>query len=100
MGDNTSPEPTGKVTISFPVDCKYVGGHDALGRHGRHFRIEQGRIGHGELRLTHSIPLTEVASVEVAQREVEEPVAGGPVVAMGSPAWSSGERAYRPSARR
>jgi hypothetical protein len=83
MDHDDSPEPTGKVTISFPVDCKYVGGHRALGRHGHHFRIEQGRIGYGEFELTHSIPLTEVTVVVVAQREVEEPAAGGPVVAMG-----------------
>lgn len=35
---------------------------------GKHFWIEDGKIGHGELRLTHSILLTEVVSVEVTER--------------------------------
>jgi hypothetical protein len=79
----SEPDVRGSVTISFPVDCKYVGGHSALGKHGHHFRIQQGRIGYGELSLTHSIPLTDVATVVVAQREVEESTAGGPVLAAG-----------------
>jgi hypothetical protein len=68
----SEPESSGNVTISFPVECKYVGGHRALGSHGHHFRIEDGRLGHGEFRLTHSIPLSEVVSVTIAQRGVAE----------------------------
>ena len=43
--------------IGFPVTCEYRGGNPGLGRHGRHLWIEDGKIGHGELSLTHSIPL-------------------------------------------
>jgi len=57
------------VTIGFPVTCEYRGGNSALGRHGRHFRIEGGALGHGELTLTHHIPLDTVASVELAERQ-------------------------------
>ena len=91
-GSPTASEPDAldTVTISFPVDCKYVGGHSALGKHGHHFRIEQGRIGYGELSLTHSIPLTDVATVVVAQREVEESMVGGPVLAAGLMAGGGG----------
>jgi len=91
-GSPTASEPDAldTVTISFPVDCTYVGGHSALGKHGHHFRIEQGRIGYGELSLTHSIPLMDVATVVVAQREVEESTAGGPVLAAGVMGLSGG----------
>jgi hypothetical protein len=53
----------------FPVKCEYYGGLEALGTHGRHFWIENGRLGHGNLRLTHGIPLADVLSVEVSERE-------------------------------
>jgi hypothetical protein len=69
-------ESSGNVTISFPVECKYVGGHTALGSHGHHFRIDDGRLGHGEFRLTHSIPLSDVVNVTIAQRGVAESTAG------------------------
>jgi hypothetical protein len=72
----SEPESSGNVTISFPVECKYVGGHSALGSHGHHFRIDNGRLGHGEFRLTHSIPLTDVASITIAQRGVAESTDG------------------------
>jgi hypothetical protein len=58
------------VKFVFPVHCEYRGGNRALGRHGKHFWIEDGHIGHGGLRLTHSLPMTDVASVDVAEREV------------------------------
>ncbi len=55
------------MTIGFPVKCTYRGGHTGLGRHGRHFRIEDGRLGFGEFGLSHSIPLHTVDSVEVTE---------------------------------
>jgi hypothetical protein len=64
------------VAISFPVECKYIGGHSALGSHGHHFRINDGRLGHGEFRLTHSVPLSDVVSVTIAQRGVAESTDG------------------------
>jgi hypothetical protein len=57
------------VTIGFPVKCVYRGGHVELGGHGKHFRIEDGRIGYGEFSLSHSIPLDAVTSVEVTEQE-------------------------------
>lgn len=57
------------VTIGFPVKCTYRGGHTGLGGHGKHFRIEDGRIGYGEFGLSHSVPLTDVASIEVTEHE-------------------------------
>jgi len=56
------------VTIGFPVKCVYRGGHTGLGRHGKHFRIEDGKIGYGEFSLSHSLPLSAVASVEVTEQ--------------------------------
>jgi hypothetical protein len=70
------PDSLGSVTISFPVECEYVGGHSALGTHGHHFRINDGRLGHGEFRLTHSIPLSDVVSVTIAQRGTAESTDG------------------------
>jgi hypothetical protein len=58
------------AVISFPTRCRYLGGHRTLGRRGRHLWIRDGRIGHGFFRLTHSIPLTEVTSVEVSERQI------------------------------
>lgn len=58
------------VSISFPVKCLYRGGHTALGGHGRHFWIEDGAIGYGDLKLSHSIPLNTVTSIEVTERQV------------------------------
>jgi hypothetical protein len=57
------------VRFTFPIHCVYDGGNPQLGCHGRHLWIKEGRIGHGELELTHSIPLAEVVSVEVAPRD-------------------------------
>jgi hypothetical protein len=57
------------VRFAFPIHCDYEGGNPRLGRHGRHLWIAEGRIGHGELHLTHSIPLADVTSVEVAPRD-------------------------------
>ena len=83
--DGSEPDPPGRVTISFPVDCKYIGGHQALGRHGHHFRIDDGRIGHGELKLTHSLPLTDVISVVIAQRGIDDrSVSPDPLLAFGA----------------
>jgi len=64
------------VKIVFPVSCQYRGGHTELGRHGRHLWIKDGRIGHGEVRLTHSLPMAEVASIEVAERGTSGTSAG------------------------
>jgi hypothetical protein len=74
---------TTRVHIGIPVDCKYVGGNANLGRHGHSFRIEGDRLGHGELHLSHSIPLTDVASVTICQRGTAEPAWNGPLVAAG-----------------
>ena len=71
------------VHIGFQVDCKYVGGNTDLGKHGHGFRIEGDRLGHGEFHLSHSIPLSDVASVTIAQRGTAEPPGGGPLFAAG-----------------
>jgi hypothetical protein len=55
--------------VGFPIHCEYHGGSAALGAHGRHLWIVDGRIGHGEFHLSHSIPLSEVVSVEVEPRD-------------------------------
>jgi hypothetical protein len=60
---------TDSITIGFPTKCVYRGGHAELGKHGKHFRIEDGKIGYGEFKLSHSIPLDSVASVEVEEHE-------------------------------
>ena len=85
MGGNHA---TASVHIGFPVDCKYVGGNTVLGKHGHSFRIEGDRLGHGELHLSHSIPLTDVASVTIAQRGSEEPRGCSPPVAVADMAWA------------
>ncbi|MGP0108763.1 MAG: hypothetical protein ACLPR9_07855 [Acidimicrobiales bacterium] len=54
---------------SVKIGCHYEGGNNALGRRGRHLWIEDGRIGHGEVKLTHSVPMTDVVSVEVTERD-------------------------------
>jgi hypothetical protein len=54
--------------IKFPVKCDYRGGISGLGKHGRHFWIQDRKVGHGKFSLTHSIPLSEVHSVEVTER--------------------------------
>jgi len=54
---------TGK--IGSPVKCDYKGGITALGKHGRHLWIRDGKIGHGELKLTHGILLSEVQTERV-----------------------------------
>jgi hypothetical protein len=60
---------TDRINIGFPVKCVYRGGHAELGKHGKHFRIEDGKIGYGEFKLSHGIPLDSVASVEVEEHE-------------------------------
>jgi hypothetical protein len=57
-----------RVRIGLPVKCEYKGGLAALGKHGRNLWIRDGKIGHGELKLTHGLPLSEVRSVEVTER--------------------------------
>src|ERR1019366_4543048 len=59
-----------RVKITFPVKCEYKGGIVALGRHGKHFWIEDGQLGIGEFSLTHGTPLNEVSTVEVNERQV------------------------------
>jgi hypothetical protein len=65
MADDTV---TGTSKIRFPVKCEYRGGIVALGKHGKHFWIQDSKVGHGEFSLSHSIPLRQVASVEVTDR--------------------------------
>jgi hypothetical protein len=57
-----------RASVTFPVRCEYRGGNAALGTHGKHLWIADGMIGHGELRLTHAIPLAEVESIEVNEQ--------------------------------
>jgi hypothetical protein len=71
------------VHIGPLVTCKYVGGNADLGKHGHGFRIEGDRLGHGESHLSHSIPLTDVASVTISQRGTAEPPGSGPLLAAG-----------------
>lgn len=71
------------VHIGYLVDCKYIGGNAVLGKHGHGFRIEGDRLGHGEFQLSHSIPLSDVVSVAIAQRGTEEPSGSGPLLASG-----------------
>ena len=58
-----------EVRFTFPIHCEYHGGNEQLGPRGRHLWIADGRIGHGELQLTHAIPLASVTSVEVEPRD-------------------------------
>jgi hypothetical protein len=69
MADQSSGTTSG---IGFPAKCDYEGGIAALGKHGKHLWIEDGRIGHGELKLTHGISLSDVSGVEILER-AEEP---------------------------
>jgi len=71
MTDRASTTSKPEMTDGVTIKCKYVGGHSALGRHGHHFRIKDGQLGHGEFSLTHSIPLSDVVSVVIAQRGVD-----------------------------
>jgi hypothetical protein len=57
--------------IGFPVKCAYKGGIVALGGHGNHLWIRDGKLGHGELSLTHGIPLSSVSSIDVVERATE-----------------------------
>jgi hypothetical protein len=54
---------------SVKIGCQYKGGNSALGRRGSHLWIKDGRIGHGELKLTHSVPMADVVSIEVTERD-------------------------------
>ena len=83
------------VAIGFPTKCTYRGGHSGLGTHGKCFRIKDGDIGVGEFRLTHSIRLDTVASIEVVENAfggtegqtfVALGVSGGNPRRLGSPA--------------
>ncbi len=58
------------VKIIFPVECHYRGGNASLGKHGRHFWVKDGMIGHGELGPSHAIPVASVSSIEVVERQV------------------------------
>ena len=69
-GDRSENADGNSVRIGFPVRCHYRGGHRSLGSHGVHMWIRDSRIGFGELRLTHWIPLGDVASVDVKERQV------------------------------
>lgn len=60
----------GSVKIGYPVTCVYVGGMKSLGKRGTNFRIKDGKLGHGAYTLSHGIPLSDVASVEVIERQV------------------------------
>lgn len=67
------PDPSGdadgdSVFIGLSVRCRYRGGHRLLGSHGVHLWIKDDRIGYGQWRLTHSIPLGDVSSVDVQER--------------------------------
>lgn len=64
---DAEPGAKDSLTIGFPVKCVYKGGHSTLGNHGKHFRIEDGKVGYGEFSVSHSIPLSDVASVEVTE---------------------------------
>lgn len=64
--ENADDDP---VFIGFPVRCHYRGGHRVLGRHGVHLWIKDGRLGYGQLRLTHSISLSDVSSVDIEERQ-------------------------------
>jgi hypothetical protein len=64
---DAEPGANDSVTIGFPVKCVYKGGHSTLGNHGKHFRIEDGKVGYGVFSVSHSIPLSDVASVEVTE---------------------------------
>ncbi len=57
------------MKIGFPVKCHYRGSHDSLGKHGTHLWISEGKIGYGGVKLTHGLPLSEVSSVDVKERE-------------------------------
>lgn len=66
--DPTEDAGDDRVFIGFPVKCHYRGGHRVLGNHGVHLWIKDGRLGHGQLSLTHSIPLGDVSSVDIVER--------------------------------
>lgn len=61
---------TRDAKISFPINCDYKGGIVALGKHGKHLWIKDGQLGVGEFRLTHGIPLKDVAGVEITERSL------------------------------
>ena len=81
MKDRVSTASEPEIVNGVTIKCKYVGGHSALGKHGHHFRIKDGQLGHGELSLTHSIPLSDVVSVVIAQRGVDNQE-GPPITAL------------------
>ena len=59
----------GSASFAFPVRCRYLGGHRTLGNRGRHLWVKKGMIGHGLFHPAHCIPLSEVTSVEVSERQ-------------------------------
>jgi len=68
-GSRTPRDQPSTLKIGFPVTCHYRGGHASLGRHGAHLWISDGRIGYGQVKLTHGVPLSDVSSVDVKERE-------------------------------
>ncbi len=59
-----------RVTIGFPTRCHYQGGHRALGRRGGRLWLKDGRLGVGRAFRVRSVPLSDVASVEVSGRQL------------------------------
>jgi hypothetical protein len=60
----------GYLQDQLPVTCDYTGRILALGRRGKHFWIQDDKIGHGKFRLTHGIPLDDVAEVTITERQI------------------------------
>jgi hypothetical protein len=54
MGEKAGPR---EAKISFPVKCDYKGGIVALGAHGKHLWIKDGRLGVGEFESLEAFPL-------------------------------------------
>ena len=76
------------------MKCDYRGGITALGKRGKHLWLKDGQLGVGEFRLNHSIPLADVAGVEVNERQV----GGSDEQTLMSSGMSPGI-AYRPGGR-
>jgi hypothetical protein len=89
VAENVQPADA-RIHIGIPINCKYVGGNADLGERGHGFWIEGGRFGHGEFHLSHSIPLTDVTAVTIAQRGTAEPASNGPLLAAGGGVYGLG----------
>jgi hypothetical protein len=59
-----------RVRIGFPAKCEYRGVSERLGRRGRRFRMQDGQVGHGTFGFSRAVPLTDVTSIEVSERQV------------------------------